>query len=347
MNKDLNINDIEFKKIIENIKAEISSTQIQIMNDANKRLIKLYYYIGKIISDNATWGSNFLENLSRIMKIEYPNIKGFSVRNLKNMKKFYLETSKNEKVQMASALIPWSHNMIIIDKIDNIDERLWYIEQCRENGWSYNVLAIQIDTKLYCRQENINKINNFNEKLVEPVSDLANDLQKDPYIFNLPLLKEKYVETELENALVERIKDTILELGKGFSFVGNQYKLIVGDEDFYIDMLFYNLKLHSYVVVELKTGEFKPEYVGKVNFYINVVNELVKTDKDNDTIGLILCKEKNKLTVDYALSAFKNPIGVSSFEILPKEVLDSLPTEEDLNLLIDIDETEGENNESK
>jgi len=160
-------------------------------------------------------------------------------------------------------------------------------------------------------------------------------MQKDPYIFNLPLLKKKYIETELENALVEKIKDTILELGKGFSFVGNQYKITVGNEDFFIDMLFYNLKLHCYVVVELKTGEFKPEYAGKVNFYINAINELLKTEQDNNTIGLILCKDKNKLTVEYTLNSMTNPIGVSSFEILPQEVIDSLPTEEDLNLYID------------
>jgi hypothetical protein len=174
--------------------------------------------------------------------------------------------------------------------------------------------------------------------LISPLSDLADNMQKDPYIFNLPLLKQKYIEMELENALVEKIKDTILELGKGFSFVGNQYKITVGEEDFFIDMLFYNLKLHCYVVIELKTGEFRPEYAGKVNFYINAINGLLKTEQDNDTIALILCKDKNKLTVEYTLSNMTNPIGVSSFEILPKEVIDSLPTEEDLNLYIDIDE---------
>jgi len=174
--------------------------------------------------------------------------------------------------------------------------------------------------------------------MISPLSDLANNMQKDPYIFNLPLLKQKYVERELENALVERIKDTILELGKGFSFVGSQYKITVGDEDFFIDMLFYNLKLHCYVVIELKTGNFKPEYAGKVNFYVTAVNELLKTDRDNETIGLILCKDKDRLTVEYTLNNMKNPIGVSSFEILPAEVIEALPTEEDLNLCIDIEE---------
>ena len=241
-------------------------------------------------------------------------------------------------MQIASAQIPWSHNMLILDKIKNRDERLWYMEKCVENGWSVEVLKIQIDTNLYVRQGRKIKDNNFKKKLVSPLSDLANNMQKDPYIFNLPLLKEKYVETELESALVERIKDTLIELGKGFSFVGNQYKITVDNTDYFIDMLFYHLKLRCYVVIELKIGEFKPEYAGKMNFYINAVNNIIKTDKDNETIGLILCKEKNKLTVEYSLNSVENPIGVSSFEILPKEIVEALPTEEDLNLFININE---------
>ena len=263
----------DFKQIVENIKSEIYKTQTLIMSDANKRLIDLYYYVGKLVYEKSSWGNKFIEKLSMAMKIEFPNIKGFSVRNIKNMKKFYKELSADEKVQIASAQIPWSHNM-----------------------------------------------------------------QKDPYIFNLPLLKEKYVETELESALVERIKDTLIELGKGFSFVGNQYKITVDNTDYFIDMLFYHLKLRCYVVIELKIGEFKPEYAGKMNFYINAVNNIIKTDKDNETIGLILCKEKNKLTVEYSLNSVENPIGVSSFEILPKEIVEALPTEEDLNLYINVNE---------
>ena len=269
-------------------------------------------------------------------------IKGFSVRNIKNMKKFYKELSTDKKVQIASAQIPWSHNMLILDKVKDTDERLWYMEKCVENGWSVDVLAVQIDTKLYERQGKQIKDNNFKEKLIPPLSDLANNMQKDPYIFNLPLLKEKYMETELEDALVERIKDTLIELGKGFSFVGNQYKITVDNTDYFIDMLFYHLKLRCYVVIELKIGEFKPEYAGKMNFYINAVNNILKTDKDNGTIGLILCKGKNRLTVEYSLNSVENPIGVSSFEILPKEIIEALPTEEDLNLHIDINEEDSE-----
>ena len=210
-----NMLDKDFKEIIKNIKNEIYKTQTLIMSDANKRLLELYFYIGKVVNENSSWGNKFIESLSTEMKIEFPNIKGFSVRNIKNMKKFYAEISSDEKVQMASAQIPWSHNMLILDKVKNIDERLWYMQKCVENRWSVDVLEIQIDTKLYERQGKAIKNNNFKDKLLSPLSDMANSMQKDPYIFNLPLLKEKYVETELENALVERIKDTLIELRKG------------------------------------------------------------------------------------------------------------------------------------
>ena len=210
-----NMLENDFKEIIKNIKNEIYKTQTLIMSDANKRLLDLYFYIGKVVNEKSSWGNKFIESLSTEMKIEFPNIKGFSVRNIKNMKKFYAEISSDEKVQMASAQIPWSHNMLILDKVKNIDERLWYMQKSVENGWSVDVLEIQIDTKLYERQGKAIKDNNFKDKLLSPLSDMANSMQKDPYIFNLPLLKEKYVETELENALVERIKDTLIELRKG------------------------------------------------------------------------------------------------------------------------------------
>ncbi len=204
----------DFKKVVENIKSEVYKTQTLIMSDANKRLIELYYYVGKIVYENSYWGNKFIESLSTAIKIEFPNIKGFSIRNIKNMKKFYIELSNDSKVQTASAQIPWSHNMLILDKIKDKNERLWYMEKCVENGWSVDILKIQICTKLYERQGKKFKDNNFKEKLISPLSDLANNMQKDPYIFSLPLLKEKYIETELENALVERIKDTLIELRK-------------------------------------------------------------------------------------------------------------------------------------
>ena len=185
------------------------------------------------------------------------------------------------------------------------------------------------------------KNTNFKNTLVSPQSDLTNDLQKDPYIFNLPLLKEKYVEKELEESIVERIRDVLLELGNGFSFIGNQYKVTVGNNDYFMDMLFYHLKLHCYIAVELKTVPFKPEFIGQLNFYLNVLDEQVKDAHDEPSIGLLLCRSKEKLTVEYSLKGIDKPIGVSSYEVekyIPKDILEKLPTEEDINLHIDLDE---------
>lgn len=329
----------EFKNIVEEIKQQINSTQYEIFKNANMNLLRLYYNIGKIINENSIWGNKFIDELATELKITFPNIKGFSVRNLKSMKKYYIECSKSAKVQMSSAQIPWSHNMLILDKIRDDAKRIWYMEQTAVNGWSYDVLAFQIKSELYERQVLGDKPNNFNESLSSSQSELAKDMMKDPYILNLIGLKQNYIETELEQAMVEKIKTVLLELGNGFSFVGNQYKLEVGNKDYFIDLLFYHTKLHCYIVVELKNTEFKPEYAGKVNFYLSAVDDLVKDEQDNPSIGIILCREKDKFSVEYALKDINKPIGVSSYEIskfLPKDVLESLPTEEELNLHIDI-----------
>lgn len=311
------------------------------MSDANKRLINLYYKLGKIINDNSKWGDKFIETLEIELKLDFPNIKGFSSRNLQRMKKFYLEYKDNEILPPAVAKLPWTHNIMLIDKIKDKNKRFWYANEAANGNWSKIVLDHQIDMGLYERKAIANKENNFKNTLVDPQSDLANDLQKDPYIFNLPLLKEKYVEKELEESMVERIRDVLLELGNGFSFIGNQYKLIVGNNDYFIDMLFYHLKLHCYVVVELKAVSFKPEFIGQLNFYLTAIDEQVKDKMDAPSIGLLLCKGKDKLTVEYSLKGVDKPIGVSSYEIskyLPKNVLESLPTEEDINFHIDLKE---------
>lgn len=331
----------DFKSIVEEVKKQISNTQYEIFRNANMSLLKLYYNIGRTINENSEWGNKFIDELSVELKVTFPNIKGFSVRNLKNMKKYYLECNKNEKVQKPSAQIPWSHNILILDKIREDEQRIWYMEQTAVNGWSYDVLAFQIKSNLYSRQVLGDKPNNFEKVLINTQSDLARDMMKDPYILNLTALKKNYMETELEQAMVEKIKMVLLELGNGFSFVGNQYKLEVENKDYFIDLLFYHTKLHCYIVVELKNTEFKPEYAGKVNFYLSAVDDLIKDELDNPSIGIILCRDKDKISVEYALKDINKPIGVSSYEIskfLPKDILESLPTEEDLNLHIDINE---------
>lgn len=337
----------DFKEIIINVKNEIRSTQTQVLSDANVRLINLYFKLGKIISENFKWGDKFIEALEAELKLDFPNIKGFSARNLRRMKNFYIEYKNEEVLPPAVAKLPWTHNVILIEKIKDKNIRFWYANEAANENWSKVVLSHQIDMNLHDRKALPNKNNNFKNTLVEYQSDLANDLQKDPYIFNLPLLKEKYIEKELEESMIERIRDVLLELGHGFSFVGNQYKLTIADNEYFIDMLFYHLKLHCYVVVELKTVPFKPDFIGQLNFYLTALDEQIKDKLDAPTIGLLLCKSKDKLTVEYALKGVEKPIGVSSYEIskyLPKNLEELLPTEEDINFHIDINENE-ENNE--
>ena len=330
----------DFKETIINIKNEIINTQTQILSDANSRLINLYFKLGKIINDNSKWGDKFIETLEVELKLDFPNIKGFSARNLRRMKRFYLEYKDEEILPPAVAKLPWTHNIMLIEKIKDKNIRFWYANEAANSNWSKIVLDHQIDMKLYERKALSDKKNNFKNTLIEPQSDLANDLQKDPYIFNLPLLKEKYVEKELEESMVERIRDVLLEFGNGFSFIGNQYKLTIGDNDYFIDMLFYHLKLHCYIVVELKAIPFKPEFIGQLNFYLTALDEQVKDNLDAPSIGLLLCKSKDKLTVEYSLKGVDKPIGVSSYEIskyLPKNLEELLPTEEDINIHIDLE----------
>lgn len=331
----------EFKETIINIKNEIINTQTQVLSDANVRLINLYFKLGKIINDNSKWGDKFINALELELKLDFPNIKGFSARNLRRMKRFYNEYKDEAILPPAVAKLPWTHNIILIEKIKDKNKRYWYANEAANDNWSKIVLSHQIDSNLYERKAITNKSNNFKSTLVEPQSDLANDLQKDPYIFNLPLLKEKYIEKELETSMIGRIRDILLELGNGFSFIGNQYKINVGDNDYYIDMLFYHLKLRCYIAVELKVVPFKPEYIGQLNFYLNVIDDKIKDKLDNPTIGLLLCKSKDKLTVEYSLKGIDKPIGVSSYEIskyVPKDILDKLPTEEDINIHIALED---------
>ena len=324
----------DFKIVINKIKKDIRNTQIKTILQANSNLIMLYYRTGKIIFENSKYGNSFIKNIATEIKIEFPNIEGFSERNMRNMKHFYLEYKDDEIWQQLVAKLPWGHNLLLIQKIKNKRIRKIYAEATLSNGWSRSVLDFQIKTEYHKRIGNSS--NNFNASLPPLDSDLVNNTIKDPYIFDFITLKHDYKEKELENAMLERIKDVLIELGKGFSFVGNQYKISTLKNDYYLDLLFYHLELRCYVVIELKTTEFKPEYIGQLNFYITAVNNILKKEQDNNTIGLLLCKEKDKLSVEWSLEGINNPIGVSSFEL--KDVLESLPTEEELNLHMDINE---------
>ena len=293
----------------------------------------LYHSIGTVINEHKTWGNKFIENLATDIRREFPGSKGYSVRNLKYMAKFAQTYPDREFVQTVSAQIPWSHNIAILDKVKDPEERIWYIQKTRENGWSHNVLIHQIESGLYQRQVLADKVSNFENRLPSPQSELAVQTMKDPYIFDFIPFKEDMVERDIEQALVRDVTKLLLELGTGFAFLGNQYHLNVGGDDFYIDLLFYNLNLRCYVVIELKSGEFKPEYAGQLNFYLSAVDGILKKEQDNPSIGLLLCKSKNDLVAEYSLKDMSKPIGVSAYQVtsnLPEELGKQLPSIEDI-----------------
>ena len=292
----------------------------------------LYYHIGNIINEHKTWGNKFIDNLAKDIKIAYPDSTGYSIRNLKYMAKLAAEYDE-EFVQQAVAQIPWGHNVVLLDKISDVSIRKWYVEKIIENGWSRNVLVHQIESGLYERQAIAHKISNFEKLLPAAQSELAVQTMKDPYVFDFIPFKEDMVERDIENALVKEVTSLLLELGTGFAFLGNQYHINVGGDDFYIDLLFYNLNLRCYVVIELKTGDFKPEYAGQLNFYLSAVDGELKKETDNPTIGLLLCKSKNNLVAEYSLKDMSKPMGISEYKfgsVLPEELSKQLPSVEDI-----------------
>ena len=327
------MNSGEYLAIVEQLKREIKKTQYQASVHVNTEMILLYHSIGTVINEHKTWGNKFIENLAQDIKLEFPQTTGYSVRNLKYMAKFAATYPDSEFVQQVVAQIPWGHNVVLLDNVADAEERNWYIDACRKNGWSRNVLVHQIESGLYQRQALAEKISNFERRLPSPQSELAVQTMKDPYIFDFIPFKEDMVERDIERALVQDVTKLLLELGTGFAFLGNQYHLNVGGDDFYIDLLFYNLNLRCYVVIELKTGEFKPEYAGQLNFYLSAVDGILKKDADNPSIGLLLCKSKNDLVAEYSLKDMSKPIGVSEYKItstLPEELERELPSVEDL-----------------
>ena len=327
------INDNQYLSVIESIKTEISKAQYNAALQVNKELTLLYYHIGRIINEHKSWGNKFIDNLARDIKIAYPNSTGYSVRNLKYMAKFAAEYPDEQIVQEVLAQITWYHNIALMDKVKGKEASLWYAKESVKNGWSRNVLVHQIESGLYERQAIAQKISNFESLLPAPQSELAVQTMKDPYVFDFIPFKEDMVERDIENALVKDVTALLLELGTGFAFLGNQYHLNVGGDDFYIDLLFYNLNLRCYVVIELKTGDFKPEYAGQLNFYLSAVDAELKKDTDNPTIGLLLCKNKNNLVAEYSLKDMSKPMGISEYKIssvLPEELSQQLPSVEDI-----------------
>lgn len=318
----------EYFEFVEKIKERISSTQYKAISHINAELIKLYWNIGKDINEKSEYGMNFIESLAKDIKESFPNIKGFSVRNLRYMKNFATEIIDEEYLSNISTKLTWSHNIILVEKLNSPKERLWYGHEAIENAWSVKVLEHQIATNLIERQDTNLKIQNFNVHLPPPQSELAIQTMKDPYIFDFVEFEDGMKERELENKLIDNIKNFLLEMGSGFAFLGNQYPLSLDDEEFFLDILFYNIKLRSYVIIDLKTGKLTPEYAGKMNFYLSIVEEQLKTEQDNPSIGLILCRDKNKVVAEYALKDMSKPIGVSEYKFmqeLPSELQDTFP----------------------
>lgn len=327
------MNDNDYLNTLECIKAEIRSAQYKAAVNVNRELILLYYQIGCVINEHKSWGNKFIDNLAADIRISFPNATGYSVRNLKYMAKFAATYPDIQFVQTVSAQIPWSHNVALLDKVKNPDIRKWYMEKAIENGWSHSVLIHQIESGLYERQAIADKVSNFERRLPASQSELAMQTMKDPYVFDFIPFKEDMVERDIEKALVKDVTKLLLELGTGFAFLGNQYHINVGGDDFYIDLLFYNLNLRCYVVIELKTGDFKPEYAGQINFYLSAVDGILKREDDNPSIGLLLCKSKNNLVAEYSLKDMSKPIGVSEYKItrnLPEALEKQLPSVEDI-----------------
>lgn len=358
----------EYKKLLTEIKTQVRSTQQKAMISVNATMIQMYWQIGCLIDKRQKeegWGAAIIPRLAVDLKNDLSDQKGFSERNLKYMIAFYREypivqrpvaqidepTNKSEiivdnqlivKVQQPVAqfdssamplifMISWSHNILLMEQVKNMKERLWYMRQIVKESWSRETLTAKIKNNAYARHGN--ELNNFSGKLTTEYAEQVRQNLKDPYIFDFLTIEDKFTERELESSLTEHIQHFLLELGQGFAFVGRQYTMTLDNQDFIIDMLFYHLKLRCYVVIELRKGIFLPEYAGKMNFYCNLVDAQLKHSSDQPTIGLILCQDKNKIIAEYGLKNIEKPIGVSEYElskVLPDEFKSTLPSIEEI-----------------
>jgi len=325
-----------YDQFLDDLKARIRSAQIRAALAVNRELVLLYWSMGRDIlarQQEQGWGAKVVERLASDLRRAFPEMKGFSRTNLLYMRAFAEAWPDEEFVQQVAGQLPWFHQCTLLDKVKDRDQRLWYIQAAQEFGWSRNVLVHQIETRLFERQGKA--VTNFARTLPAPQSDLAQQILKDPYNFDFLTLGQDAEERALERGLLEHIRRFLMELGAGFAFVGSQYLLNVGGEEFYLDLLFYHLKLRCFVVIDLKMGKFLPEYAGKMNFYLAAVDKQLRHENDAPSVGLILCRTKNRLIAEYALRNVGTPIGVSEFQLvesLPETLQGSLPTVEQLEL---------------
>ncbi len=324
-------NNEEYFGVLENVKREIANAQQRAVASANEEVVRLYWRVGSVLNEHSEYGKTFIESLAKDIKTAFPKIKGFSARSMWYMQKFACEV--DPEFCSSCCRIPWGHVMYVLDKTKPGPAREWYVDATIENGWSRAILVHQIESKLYERQVLAGKVDNFKRTLPAPESELAQQALKDPYIFDFITARQGAVEREVEERMMENLTGLLLELGTGFAFMGRQHHLVVGGQDFYIDLLFYNVKLRSYIVVELKNAPFKPEFVGKLNFYLSAVDDLLCGEHDNPSIGLLLCKTKNNVVAEYSLRDVEKPIGVSEYrlaDVLPEGFADLLPSAEDI-----------------
>ncbi|HEY6271641.1 MAG TPA: PDDEXK nuclease domain-containing protein [Terriglobales bacterium] len=323
-----------YEAFLGELKERIRTAQVRAAVAVNRELVLLYWGIGRDIlarQKQHGWGARVVDRLAADLRKAFPEMAGFSPRNLKYMRAFAEAWSDESIVQAPLAQITWYHNIALLEKLSSAEERLWYARQSVENGWSRNILVHQIETGFYKRQGKA--VTNFPTTLPAPQSDLAQQLIKDPYNFDFLTLAADARERELERGLIEHIRNFLLELGVGFAFVGSQYPLEVGGQEFRIDLLFYHLRLRAYVVIDLKMQDFQPEFGGKMNFYLSAIDDLLRHPDDQPSIGIILCKSKNKIVAEYALRDLRKPVGVSEYrltEALPKRLRASLPSVEEL-----------------
>lgn len=316
------------------IKTRIQQAQIQAALSVNRELLLLYWQIGNDIlvrQQEQGWGAKVIDRLARDLRLAFPTMKGFSPRNLKYMRAFAEANPDFPIVQVPLAQITWYHYITLLDKVKDPQQRAWYIHQTTKYGWSRNILVHQIETQLYQRQGQA--ITNFARVLPAPLSDLARDVLKDPYMFDFLNLGPAAQERDLEQGLLAHLREFLLELGVGFAFVGSQYHLEVGGQDFYLDLLFYHLALRCFVVIDLKIGDFQPEYAGKMNFYLAAADDLIRHPDDQPSIGIILCKTRNRLIAEYALRDIQAPLGIVTYlltETLPEEMRGRLPAIEEI-----------------
>ncbi len=343
----------DYETFLHELKERIRTAQVRAALAVNRELTLLYWQIGQDIllrQRQQGWGAKVVTKLSKDLQKEFPSMKGFSRTNLLYMRAFAEAYPDEPIVQQVAGQIPWFHNCTLLDKVKDPQERLWYIQKTIQQGWSRSVLIHQLERGLYQRQGEA--MTNFQTTLPQPQSDLAQQVLRDPYNFDFLSLGKEAQERELENALVKHIREFLLELGVGFAFVGSQFPIQVSGKEYRLDLLFYHFRLHCFVVIDLKTVDFEPEFSGKMNFYVSAVDDLMRNPQDNPTIGIVLCKTQDNTIVEYALRDVNKPIGVSTYQLrdaLPESLKGNLPTiaelETQLNVLtVELEEDVDANN---